>query len=111
MTCNKMEVLNTASFQHEKSFYGKAHVLHETNGDTILRSYDTNVCTIKPDGTIKMTALYSRTTQRHIEAFLTLYKDKWIHKYPNLQYGKNNLRKYFKLANYCYSGADYLWKD
>ena len=30
MTFNKMEVLNTASFQHEKSFYGKAHVLHGT---------------------------------------------------------------------------------
>ena len=109
MTFNKMEVLDTASFQREKSFYGKAHVLHETNGDTILRSYDTNVCTIKPDGTIKMTALYSRTTQRHIEAFLTLYKDKWIHKYPNLQLGKRNLIKELNLDDcYYYDHWDYL---
>ena len=98
-------------YQHEKSFYNKCHIEINSVGDMSLWSYETCVACINAKGIITINGLYSRTTERHIEAFLETYRNKWINKYPDLQYGKNNLRKYFKLDNYCYSGADYLWKN
>lgn len=59
------------------SFYGKAKVIETKDGDLILMSYSTFVCSI--DCTKKMMMKlwsgYSATTQRHINAFLEQYAD------------------------------------
>ena len=57
-----------------KSFYGKAIVTHYSDGLTILKSYDTDVCYITPDGNfIRAWNGWSATTQRHIVAFTAKY--------------------------------------
>ncbi len=58
------------SAQHDarQSFYGKAHVITDDEG-IILRSYSTNVASIK-NGVAKVFGIYSSTTLRHIKEFL-----------------------------------------
>lgn len=54
-----------------KSFYGKALILTKDNGDTVLRSYSTEVCKVTKDGKfVKLWDGYSATTMRHINSFL-----------------------------------------
>ena len=61
--------LMPASFQSNKSFYGKAHV-REESGETILRSYNTDVCKIDSAGNFhKLWNGYSKTTLSHVVAF------------------------------------------
>ena len=54
-----------------KSFYGKAWEFTDYNGDTVLVSYTTRVARITKDGQCHVNGLYSRTTTRHIKAWLT----------------------------------------
>lgn len=57
-----------------KSFYGKARVTHYSDGLTVLRSYNTDVCMITPAGEfVRLWSGYSATTMRHVNAFLTTY--------------------------------------
>ena len=56
----------------QKSFYGKA--VAEINGDTItLRSYGTAILRLTGDKLVRCWHGWSQTTQKHINAFLTIY--------------------------------------
>ena len=57
-----------------KSFYKKAFVEEWDNGDKRLFSYGTQVCIITGEGDVIRTWRgWSATTQRHVNAFLSLY--------------------------------------
>lgn len=57
-----------------KSFYGKAKVIEKDNGETVLQSYDTEVCKINPNGEfVRLWDGYSSTTMRHINSFLQFF--------------------------------------
>ncbi len=57
-----------------KSFYGKAHVIEDNDGNAYLQSYDTFVCFIDPTGRFHRTwSGWSATTQRHINSFMYEY--------------------------------------
>ena len=56
-----------------KSFYGKAVVCEDDNGDLILQSYSTKVCKVTKSGEfVRMWSGYSVTTMRHVNSFLKL---------------------------------------
>lgn len=60
-----------------KSFYGKAIVI-EKNGNIVLKSYDTYVAVITPDGVFHRTwDDWSSTTGRHVKAFAYWYHRGW----------------------------------
>lgn len=62
--------LTPGGYDRAKSFYGKAKVI-ETDGETLLQSYDTTVCKIDKSGEfVRMWSGYSATTMRHINAFI-----------------------------------------
>lgn len=57
-----------------KSFYGKARVTEEPNGEKILQSYNTDVCKITASGEfVRLWSGESATTVRHINSFLRFY--------------------------------------
>lgn len=56
-------------YDSRKSFYGKARVITESNGDKTLISYQTEVARIK-NGKPEVYGTYSATTLRHIKEFL-----------------------------------------
>lgn len=67
------KTLKPASFQSNKSFYGKAHIRIE-DGETILKSYKTDVCKIDSKGNFhKLWNGYSKTTLSHVVAFCDEY--------------------------------------
>lgn len=53
--------------------YAQAKVVIMPNGLTILRSYETNVAYLRPDGWLSINGLYSATTRKHIGAFVKEY--------------------------------------
>jgi hypothetical protein len=57
---------------------GSAGVMFDNNGVHLI-SYTTRVCTIDNDGFLTCTGTYSRTTIKHISAFIKEYA-------PNLDY-------------------------
>ena len=60
-----------------KSFYGKAIVTKDENGET-LRSYQTDVLRRNPDGSLtRLWDGWSATTGRHIRAFAGINKAEW----------------------------------
>ena len=67
----------------QKSFYKKAYVLEDENGNLFLQSYDTIVCGIINGTFKKFWDGYSKTTLAHINDFRnahnleTLYKKDW----------------------------------
>ena len=66
--------LRPSSVQRQQSFYGKALVAKENDGD-VLYSYLTKICKCSNDGTIeKYWDGRSNTTGRHIKAFCGLNK-------------------------------------
>ena len=57
-----------------KSFYGKAKVIEKDNGETVLLSYNTEVCKITESGEfIRLWGGYSATTMRHVNSFVQLF--------------------------------------
>lgn len=63
--------LQPQQYDSVKSFYKKATVIETDDGETILQSYDTQVCKITADGKfIRLWDGYSATTMRHINSFL-----------------------------------------
>jgi len=55
----------------QKSFYGKARLSLQENGDTILFSYNTPVCEVTANKQfVRLWSGYSATTMKHINAFL-----------------------------------------
>ena len=60
--------------RRQKSFYGKASVIEDNNGEIFLRSYDTLVCYINKKGDfVRLWDDYSSTTMKHINDFLRLF--------------------------------------
>jgi hypothetical protein len=57
-------------FDSRKSFYSKATVYINENGDQLLRSYVTNVARINRGAKPEVYGTYSNTTLRHIKEFL-----------------------------------------
>jgi hypothetical protein len=53
--------------------YAQAKVLVMDNGNTILRSYYTDVILLQADGWLTVNGLYSATTRKHIGAFMREY--------------------------------------
>ena len=51
----------------------QAKVVVMPNGLIILRSYETNVAYLRPDGWLTISGLYSTTTRKHIGAFVKEY--------------------------------------
>ena len=65
--------LTPGGYDRAKSFYGKAKVI-ETDGETLLQSYDITVCKIDKSGEfVRMWEGYSATTMRHINAFIEMF--------------------------------------
>jgi hypothetical protein len=62
----------------QKSFYGKARVEIDENGNKTLYSYDTKILTITASGEhVKHWNDWSATTGRHIKAFCGLNKKEY----------------------------------
>ena len=69
----KKYYLSPMGNERAKSFYGKAKVIEKDNGETVLQSYDTEVCKITSGGEfVRLWSGYSVTTMRHINSFLQL---------------------------------------
>lgn len=60
-------------YDKAKSFYGKAFVIENDNGDIELRSYDTIVARIRNGKFQRLWNDYSVTTMRHINSFIETY--------------------------------------
>lgn len=73
-----MRILDLTPNGSRKSFYGKAKVVIDDNGQKTLFSYDTEIMRITPDGTlVKLWDGWSTTTGRHIKAFCGLSKKEY----------------------------------
>lgn len=55
---------------NRKSFYGKATVIEQDNGDIELKSYNTIVARIRNGNFQRLWSGYSATTMNHINSFL-----------------------------------------
>lgn len=65
--------LTPSGYDRAKSFYGKVKVI-EKDGETVLQSYDTEVCKITASGKfIRLWGGYSATTMRHINSFIEMF--------------------------------------
>lgn len=58
---------------NRKSFYGKARVIEQDNGDIELQSYDTIVARIRNGNFERLWDGYSATTMNHINSFLDTF--------------------------------------
>lgn len=58
----------------QKSYYRKAHILTDDNGNKFLQSYDTIVCGFVSGNFERYWNGYSVTTMNHINDFLKLLK-------------------------------------
>ena len=57
----------------QKSFYGKARIIEDVNGEIFLRSYDTLVAYINKAGEfIRLWDGYSVTTMNHVNDFFKI---------------------------------------
>lgn len=69
----KIYELSPMGYERAKSFYGKAKVIEKDNGETVLQSYNTEVCKITGGGEfVRLWSGYSVTTMRHVNSFLQL---------------------------------------
>ena len=64
-----MAIINTLSAMP----HAQAKVLKMDTGYIILRSYETDVAYVTPDGWLHINGLYSMTTRKHIGAFVKEY--------------------------------------
>lgn len=68
-----MKICELKPTDSRKSFYGKAKVIKKDNGETVLQSYETDVCKINSNGEfVRLWDGYSATTMRHVNSFLNL---------------------------------------
>lgn len=64
---------------NRKSFYGKAKVVVEDNGDKTLYSYNTPIIKRKKNGElVRLYDGYTQTTGTHIKAFCGLNKKQFL---------------------------------
>lgn len=75
-----MEMYDLIPNNGRKSFYGKAKVEIEDNGDEVLYSYNTPIIRKATDGTLTRLYKYepSMTTSTHIKSFCGLDKKKFM---------------------------------
>ena len=67
-----MKIYDLIPTDGRKSFYGKAKVI-EKDGETLLQSYNTEVCKVTSSGQfVRLWSGYSATTMRHVNSFLDL---------------------------------------
>lgn len=78
--------------------YAQAHVEIDEAGNKYLFSYTTLVVTIDSDGWLTCTGLYSRTTRKHISAFMREYVT-----WPNGEPGDYYTAKHAYEGNYRYN--------
>lgn len=72
---NVKHIFELPCHDSRKSFYGKAHIIEDSNGNAYLKSYDTIVCYIDASGHLhRLWEGYSMTTQRHIDSFILEYR-------------------------------------
>ena len=86
INCIELELMPSNG---RKSFYGKATVL-EGNGLYFLKSYNTIVCSADQDG--KVTKYFqptTKTTVRHLKAFLEQFTDIDNAQYKTLEIDSN----------------------
>ena len=69
-----MKTFDLHPIDGRKSFYSKAKVTERDDGSAVLKSYDTDVCSVDADGTFhRHWSGESATTMRHVNAFLSCY--------------------------------------
>ena len=69
-----MKIYELQPNDNRKSFYGKAKIIYNDNGEIYLKSYDTEVCKIMPGGVfVRLWNGYSATTMRHVNAFVDYF--------------------------------------
>lgn len=91
----KIYELQPLESQHQKSFYGKATVEVDENGNETLFSYGTRIIEKTADGNlIKYWDDWTVTTGKHIKAFCELCKKE----YENLDNEENNKGYFYKCA-------------
>ena len=64
----------------QKSYYRKAFILEDENGNVFLQSYDTVVCGIVDGSFVRYWDDYSVTTMNHINDFCKLYNTPTMNK-------------------------------
>ena len=73
-----MKVYELQPIGSVKSFYRKAFVVVDDDGNETLKSYDTEVIRKDADGTLhRLWSDWSATTGRHIYAFCGIRKKEW----------------------------------
>ena len=74
-----MTIYDLLPLNGQKSFYGKAKVILQNNGDKILVSYNTEILKITSDGQkIRLWDGWSTTPGKHIAAFCGLNKKAFL---------------------------------
>lgn len=67
-----MRIYDLPCLDGRRSFYGKAQIIEQDNGETVLRSYQTEVCKITAAGAfVRLWGGWSVTRGRHINSFLS----------------------------------------
>lgn len=75
-----MKIYELVPTNGQKSFYGKASVLIDEDGNETLLSYNTPIIKRTASGElIKLYDGYTMTTGRHIKAFCGLNKAQFMH--------------------------------
>ena len=74
---SQVKFYELAPVDGRKSFYGKAIVCFEKEGE-VLYSYSTPVMVRRPDGKLeRLWSGWSATTGRHVKAFCGISKKEW----------------------------------
>lgn len=68
-----MKTFELKPANNRKSFYGKANVIEQDNGDIELRSYNTIVARIRNGKLERLWSGYSATTMNHINSFIDTF--------------------------------------
>lgn len=68
-----MKMFELKPTNNRKSFYGKAHVIEQENGDVELVSYTTTVARIRNGNFQRLWDGYSATTMNHINSFIDTF--------------------------------------
>ena len=70
---NTIKAFDLMPNDNRKSFYGKAKVYQKGENWFVLKSYDTEVCSIREGKFYRHWAGYSATTMRHVNAFIDTF--------------------------------------
>ena len=68
-----MKTFELKPTNNRKSFYGKASVIEQDNGDIELRSYNTIVARIRNGEFQRLWWGYSATTMNHVNSFIDTF--------------------------------------